>query len=785
MEAGTGSGNGEQRRPLLAGGEHLSGELERPTSWGPKSHFRSIEEAVEILTPQVSAVREEVAATPSSMRGARVVFEAKVLANYLANSNFPKELLAEADLVPVGSRSDVGEYLRKKKPAEERETKSYLLAGDEKSLTRLSALLSDEVADTRAAQKARESLRQFDLVRLPGVAQTLRGEAPPRGETTTWEAVFHPAADGRGEFSSTESDSVWRKWLDLVASLGGEVAERYRRRIKDLTFVPVRLPVEAVADAAAFNPLRAIRPMPSIRPIPVSPLRQLADPSPTPPSGERPQSDVRVAVFDGGVDLTAPQLAPFVSSSDLTAEEADTEDVLHGSLVTSTILYGSDHGAFELPTPEVGVDHFRVLPVPREENWDIEYYWILDQIENQVKAGNYKIVNLSLGPDQCLEDGQEPHAWTARLDQLAEEHDVLFINAVGNNGEADSAIGADRIQVPSDMVNGLAVGACDERPPGDPWERTLYSAVGPGRPGSRMAPTGVAFGGTDANPFRGISTGGGLVEAAGTSFATPAVTHGLSALSAQLGTVGANANVLRAFAAHCVETPDDKDLHEEVGFGRFVERYDDALDCAPNEATILYRDEIERGQMISLPFPLVQEVVDGRRVALTWTIAFSAPTDPKDPVDYTLSGLEASFRPHAEIFSFRNRETNHTQTVNVGTEPGTVTELLEAGYTVSSLPKTTTPHRFRHETLRRKEDGKWETILRQTTSKNFSSLLRPQVTVVYLAREDGEFASAPPLSFAMLLTMQTASGVDLYDAVRARFQVLTPLRARLPLRLST
>ena len=252
----------------------------------------------------------------------------------------------------------------------------------------------------------------------------------------------------------------------------------------------------------------------------------------------------------------------------------------------------------------------------------------------------------------------------------------------------------------------------------------------------------------------------------------------------QLGAVGGDPNVLRAFAAHFVETPDDKNLHEEVGFGRFAERYDAFLDCASNEATILYRDEIERGQMISLPFPLVSEVVDGRRVSLTWTIAFSAPTDPKNPVDYTLSGLEASFRPTPRR-STSEIERRRQPRCQCGDGTGSCFQLLEAGYTVSSLPKTAGAHRFRHETLRRKEDGKWETILRQSTAKNYSSLLRPQVTVVYLAREEGEFAPAPPLNFAMLLTMRTAAGVDLYDAVRSRFQVLTPLRARLPLRLST
>jgi len=787
MEAASRGGDAEQRRPLLAGGEHLSAELERPLGWGPPRHPRSLEQAVEILTPQLQAVQDGVAATPSSLRGARVVFEAKVLPNYLANSNFPRELFAEADLIPVGTRVAVGDYLAPRGgPAEKRETKSYLLAGDESSFSRFGAVLRGEAGEASAAKRAaRESLRQFDLIRLPGAEETLHGEQPPAGEIITWEAVLHPSLDGRGRATDAESQAVWDKWLALVARLGGEVADRHRREVKGLTFVPVRLPADSGQAAATFNPLRALRPMPSLRPMPISPLRVLADPAPDPPPAERPQSDLRVAVFDGGVDERVAQIAPFLSSTDLTTEEPDLNCVEHGTLVTSTVLFGADHGDAELATPEVGVDHFRVLPVPESEDWDLELYWILDQIERQLEGGHYRLVNLSIGPDQCLEDDDEPHAWTARLDQLAERLGILFLTAAGNNGGADASIGAHRIQAPSDMVNGLGVGACDARPPETPWARAPYSALGPGRPGARMQPAGVAFGGVAERPFRGISRGGNLAEARGTSFATPVAAHGLGALAAQLGGLGTDPSVLRAFAAHCAEPPVEDELHDEVGFGRLLERYDDVLDCDPNEATIFYRDEIERGQLISLPFPLVDDVVAGRTVSMSWTIAFSAPTDPRDPVEYTQAGLEASFRPHAQTFTFTNRETSRSKVVNVGAERELASELLGNGYTASPLPKTGQAQRWRHETLRRKEDGKWETMLRATARKRASSLFRPQVTVVYLARQAGDLVSAGPLEFTMLLTMHAPADVPLYDAVRSRYQVLIPLRAQLPLRLQT
>jgi len=66
-----------------------------------------------------------------------------------------------------------------------------------------------------------------------------------------------------------------------------------------------------------------------------------------------------------------------------------------------------------------------------------------------------------------------------------------------------------------------------------------------------------------------------------------------------------------------------------------------------------------------------------------------------------------------------------------------------------------------------------------------SSLFDPQVTVNYLAREDGRLTAAPPLPFTMLVSMRAPQGVDLYDATRQNYPMLVPLAARLPLRVRT
>jgi len=133
-------------RPILSGGEALRREAERASGGGPKYHPRTFEEAREQLSPQVDALRQAVADTPATLRGARVVFEATVLPNYLANSYFPTELFREADLVPVGTRATTGQYQTRTRVQDNQPTKSYLLAGDERSIARVSELLAADTA---------------------------------------------------------------------------------------------------------------------------------------------------------------------------------------------------------------------------------------------------------------------------------------------------------------------------------------------------------------------------------------------------------------------------------------------------------------------------------------------------------------------------------------------------------------------------------------------------------------------------------------------------------------
>ena len=141
----------------------------------------------------------------------------------------------------------------------------------------------------------------------------------------------------------------------------------------------------------------------------------------------------------------------------------------------------------------------------------------------------------------------------------------------------------------------------------------------------------------------------------------------------------ANPDVLCAFALHFAEPPTSQSA-TEVGAGRLAERYDEHWNCEPNGATILYRDSIERAGVISLPFPLVGDAAAGRTVDLSWTVVFTAPTDPTDAVDYTQAGLEVAFRPHARRFILRDPNTNKTIEVDVQDDAEKFRQHLAAGW---------------------------------------------------------------------------------------------------------
>ncbi len=210
-------------------------------------------------------------------------------------------------------------------------------------------------------------------------------------------------------------------------------------------------------------------------------------------------------------------------------------------------------------------------------------------MEEVLLSRQYQFMNLSLGPDRSIED-DDVHAWTAVIDSLLSDGETLLTVAVGNNGERDQALGFNRVQVPADCVNALAVGASNRTDKN--WSRASYSARGPGRNPGRRKPDVMAFGGSAKEYFH-VAVPGARPELSatmGTSFAAPYVLRTAVGIRAVLGEAVVPLTV-KALIVHAAESPELEASADplDIGWGRVPQDLNDIIMCGDGVARIIYQ----------------------------------------------------------------------------------------------------------------------------------------------------------------------------------------------------
>ncbi|MDQ3606823.1 MAG: hypothetical protein M3418_11660, partial [Gemmatimonadota bacterium] len=192
MSDGDATGRDHPRRPLLGGGERLREDAERLGGGRPPHPPYGFEQAQSILKPQMELLAQQVISMPERLRARHVVIEATMLPNYLAGSHFPSELLAAADLYPIGTRQTTSVYKTAKRERKNQPTKSLLLAGPPDSVTALAELVSGDISAGR--RRLWEQIREFSRIGLPDPNTVVRRVPVSHGdgELITWEAVLNP-----------------------------------------------------------------------------------------------------------------------------------------------------------------------------------------------------------------------------------------------------------------------------------------------------------------------------------------------------------------------------------------------------------------------------------------------------------------------------------------------------------------------------------------------------------------------------------------------------------------
>lgn len=739
-------------RYLIGFGERLTAPVHVPPGGGGIEGPYTLEQARTRLSRMASEVSQQAAALPDiACPNDRVVMAVTLHPKFLSKSAYPQALFAEIDVVAVGSRPievvpelDVRTRDKEREvyqPTEPRPTTRIFVNSSRANLQRWSEHLSS--TDALAS-------REGDIVKVEQISM-VSAEDRDRldADSTVAEVVLHSA----DEFAVSGLEDYCAQvegvqlFPDRMLFTGG------------LVFVPVVGPNAALRSLAQYSFTRALRAMPRLRRLiePEPDIARAAGEQETVELPDQPPLDdeARVAVFDGGIaDDTV--LAPWVTVHRFPDSAPPQPAYLeHGQRVTSAVLFGSVDPDTVQQRPFARVEHYQVLDSGTDSD-PFDLYTVIARIEQVLTQKRFEYVSISIGPDLPIED-DEIHAWTAFWDSYLAEGLTLTTVAIGNNGHLDHSSGNARVQVPSDSVNSLSVGAVDR--PGPIWKRANYSAIGPGRSPGKIKPDVVAFGGSRSEPFLCVDADGALAATAGTSFASPLAMRTALGVRALFGP-DISPLALKALLIHTAEPHPDNHISAELGRGRVSADLDAITLCGDGEARILYQGELEPAKYLRAAIPLPQDL-PGSRITISATVVYATDIDTADPGNYTRSGLEVTFRPRDDKF---NKD---------GITPCSASFFSSGDYAT--------------EQQRRDVAHKWDTVMCASGNKQSSSLRNPVFDLHYIARDSGhQAASSPKIRYAMVITVKCAKVTDLYDKILTTYATqLEALSPKIDIRVQT
>jgi hypothetical protein len=725
---------------------------------------------------EVSSALERFAALPVRYRlKDEAVLCLRLHPDMLAKSYDPQAIFAHVpELTNVGSRNyrvataHVAQTKRIKKRLEQhlRETTGRLVfvRSNDAGFRRLLRVL-DQPEHDLGETFCREvrSIEKFDL--LSPVEQLAAFERAWRDwEEGRVEIVLHPS-----HYSESEQTHFLKELFREQGVAWGRPNVAFYEN--GPLFISCHLTRAALQAVSGANPLRTAHPL-ELKGF--EPLRSVSTFPTPPPPVVTTRLTIKVGMFDGGVDVRHPLLRGHVEEDQSLSIKTKTapDAVAHGTAVAGALLYGSLNGynvSQPLPAPAVSVVSFRVLPT--SDPADVDLYESINVIEAAVPSRkDIRVFNISFGPRGPIADDMISR-FTYALDLLAMTHKVTFCVAVGNDGEVGGELS--RIQAPSDLVNGLGVGAYAERKAGK--VHAPYSCRGPGRECGKLKPDVVAFGGCDQTPIHLIAvTPGVKALSAGTSFATPIAASlcGQAAESFDRST----ALLGRALLIHTAEHPDGE---PDVLFGHGVvaDALDEIVRCDDKEVTVVFQGDIPPKKTVRLPIMLPPNLVTDGKVRIKWTIAALPPVAPNHPADYTAMCIEDTFYPNNQIHTYSPRvvsSADRPRRLHTHADVAEIAALLARGWKKSAMPVSESANQYPTEGERR-DQYKWEPIVRREKTKLASSLHEPVLVLHAIPRH----GVSNRLDYVALVTISAPRfHGDLYDAVVRRFHALQPVRLR-------
>ena len=395
---------------LIGRGELLTYDITGPRTMPGKTEIYTLEQAKLALVPQAVETAAALIALPDgACPNGMVVAKVALHPTYIAKSFFPSALLRSIGLTSVGSRAadlPLRSSGRSKRPRPTTTTELFV-AGSKDNLRRMAATIQAIAVDAPEAADLKRVERLAPMAWADRLAIAVAG-----GDAgDTFEAVVHLPPEP-GDASIKSSFTNWAQAAgftvrnDLALSAGG------------LWFVPVRgdtARLVALAEHSFLRTLRRISRLRSLRPFTRAGVAGVPCSMPVgPPVSFEP----RVAILDGGLP-TEHSVGSWVNGyrvMDPAAQDA-AGGPAHGLAVTSAFLFGPIEPNGTTSRPYSPVDNLRVFDHLSTEEDPFDMYRSLGLIEEVLLSRQYEFVNLSVGPEVPLTDG-DVHPWTSLIDDL-------------------------------------------------------------------------------------------------------------------------------------------------------------------------------------------------------------------------------------------------------------------------------------------------------------------------------------------------------------------------------
>ena len=758
----------KERLPIIANGEKYIEPIIKKQNFGKKERPFEYEEAKVKIIDNLTQIESKI------KNKTEFFMEDKVLCvrlepKFEAKSYLPSSLAVSKDMKFIGGRKYT--YCIDSETDEVKKAKLYFLKTNDIGINKLKEVLQTGLKDD--VENWKKQIQSLNSIGLLDEAEKIQGFSD-EWEKGSVEIVLHPLGE----------DNV-KEMVDNFSEVSGIGREEMtvRSYSDGITFISTLADKTKIHKMKKFNPLRSVHPIGEFEIDPLR-MRMPAVDGPQPPK-RKVDSGIKIGVFDGGTDDNIPLLRGYVENHDEVEVKATLSSLRHGTGVCGAILYGHIGGKTpqdEMDVPYVSVESFRVLPEDKSiyQN-DAEkiygMYATIDTIERIVKKRkDIHLYNLSIGPKGPIID-DEISRFTYVLDLLTydvKENEVnpLFCVAVGNDGDKGELL--DRIQSPSDMVNGLSVGAYtynffDEK------VRANYSCIGPGREGAKVKPDIVEFGGSQERPFIKVGLEGNTLEVdTGTSYATPLATGKIGRLMAQSDEI--TPHMGRTLLIHNAYT-DNGVRDDEIGYGFSDRSPEDILSCEQNKVTILYQGELEAFSTAKLPIfaPFINHAKGN--VNITWTITTIVNPDNSDVDAYTNNCIEDTLYPHSGIYKFtKDKSPDQKLNITKAEDAPIIEKLLQNGYKMSSMPVSASPKRNKSETELRNKDLKWDTVIKKNRSFRASSLFNPFITVHAIGRNGYEHEK---IKYFIAITIEAPRyNGNLYDSIMQTYTNLVPIELR-------